>query len=374
MTTRTPAEVFHPGEFLKEELEERGWTQADLADILGRPVSLVNEIIVGKRGISAETAKGLAAAFDTSPELWLRLDAAYQLWKARGNGEQAVKRRARIYSVAPVKDMLRRGWIETSDNVDVLEQRVLDFFRMESIADEPQFQSYAARKATPYTGTTPAQMAWLLRARQLAQAVKAERYSEVKLEQALEQLRYLLANPQEIRHLPAILAGAGIRFLVVEPLPGTRIDGACFWLDPESPVVVLSVRFDRIDNFWYTLMHEVAHVKSKDALSLDTNVDSGYDSECPNFEQAADTFAWEFLVPLRKIEGFIAEISPRYSALRIATFAATLGVHPGLIVGQLHHRGEIAWSNFRRMLTPVREIITAAAVTDGWGAYTSAAF
>ena len=55
-TTIRPAEAFSPGEFLREELEERGWTQADLAEIMGRPLVLVNEIIAGKRGITAETS------------------------------------------------------------------------------------------------------------------------------------------------------------------------------------------------------------------------------------------------------------------------------------------------------------------------------
>ena len=88
MTARRPAEVFHPGEHLRDELTERGWTQGDLAAILGRPVSLVNGIIMGKRGISAKTAHGLAAAFGTSPEYWMNLDVAYQLWRAEQGGHR----------------------------------------------------------------------------------------------------------------------------------------------------------------------------------------------------------------------------------------------------------------------------------------------
>ena len=62
MSERIPAEVFPPGEFMKEELAARGGTQADLAEILGRPPRLVSEIIGGKRAISPETAKGLGDA------------------------------------------------------------------------------------------------------------------------------------------------------------------------------------------------------------------------------------------------------------------------------------------------------------------------
>ena len=59
MTTKIPAQVFPPGDRLKEELDARGWTQADLADILGRPARLVSEIITAKRAITPETAHGL---------------------------------------------------------------------------------------------------------------------------------------------------------------------------------------------------------------------------------------------------------------------------------------------------------------------------
>lgn len=83
MNARVPAEVFPPGEWIREGLEERGWAQADLADILGRPIQLVNELISGKRGITPETAKGLAQAFDTSAQFWLNLHAAYQLYTTR---------------------------------------------------------------------------------------------------------------------------------------------------------------------------------------------------------------------------------------------------------------------------------------------------
>ena len=74
MLTRTPAEVFPPGEFINDELVEREWAQADLAEILGRPVQAVNEIVAGKKAITPETARGLGDAFGTGPELWVTPD------------------------------------------------------------------------------------------------------------------------------------------------------------------------------------------------------------------------------------------------------------------------------------------------------------
>ncbi|HSZ59229.1 MAG TPA: HigA family addiction module antitoxin [Tepidisphaeraceae bacterium] len=79
VATRKPAEVFLPGDFIRKELEARHWTQKNLASVIGRPVQAINEIINGRKSITAETARQLAAAFGTSAELWLNLESAYQL-------------------------------------------------------------------------------------------------------------------------------------------------------------------------------------------------------------------------------------------------------------------------------------------------------
>lgn len=367
MAAREPAEVFPPGEFLRDELEERGWTQTDLAQILGRPVGMVNEIIVGKRGISPETARGLAAAFDTTPTLWMNLETAYRLSRVRDDDSDAVSRRARLYSKAPVKDMIRRGWIEASDSVAVLEGRVMRFLQIESLDDTPTIPRHAARKSTSYAEpANPAQLAWLLRARQLAQVVPANPFSAEDVTAAIERLRLLLHVPQEVRHVPRILSDAGIKFVVVEHLPTTKIDGACFWIG-ESPVIAMSLRYDRIDNFWFVLMHELGHL-SAGVESFDVDLDgSTDDAELPESEKQANTFASEALIPPKRLESFIARIRPLYSARRVEAFAQVMNVHPSIVIGQLQHRREIAYSSFRKLLVPIREWITPAAITDGWG-------
>jgi HTH-type transcriptional regulator/antitoxin HigA len=74
-----PAEVFRPGEYLRDELEARGWTQGEFARIISRPLQAVNEIINGKKRITVETAKAMALALGTSPYLWLNLQNYYDL-------------------------------------------------------------------------------------------------------------------------------------------------------------------------------------------------------------------------------------------------------------------------------------------------------
>src|SRR5690242_18290166 len=115
MSKDIPAEVFPPGEYVRDELEARGWTQQDLALILGRPANAINQIIAGKRSITPETAKGLAAAFGTSAEFWMNLENAYQLAQVQADDDDDVAKRAHLYSIAPVNEMTRRGWLEPAD-------------------------------------------------------------------------------------------------------------------------------------------------------------------------------------------------------------------------------------------------------------------
>ena len=123
MAERRIAEVFHPGEFIKEELEARGWSQLDLAEVLGRDAILVNQLIKGKRSISPETAKGLGDAFQTGAQYWLNLETAYQLHKVTSGSsgsDDTVTRRAKLYGKFPVRGDGQARLDRTNRQRDVL--------------------------------------------------------------------------------------------------------------------------------------------------------------------------------------------------------------------------------------------------------------
>ena len=370
MSNLIAAEVFPPGEILREELEARSWTQTDLAEVLGRPARLVNEIIAGKRAITPETARGLEEALGVEARFWMNLESAWQLSRVK-NQDSGVARRAKLYEIAPIKEMIRRNWIEASSNVEVLEARVLSFFGIAAVDEVPEIQ-HAARKGGSYAEITPAQRAWLCRARQLAKGLTAERFSKAALERELPRLRQLLPNPGDVRQVPKILAAAGIRIVVVEPLAGTRIDGACFWLNAHSPVIALSLRYDRIDWFWFTLMHELEHIRAGDGLHrehLDTDLvgDNAANTDRPESERVIDRRASDRLIGRSELDNFIARVHPLYYKEKIRGFATRIGVHPGIVVGQLQYLGEISYAHNREMLAKVRNVITRSALTDGWG-------
>lgn len=286
-----------------------------------------------------------------------------------------VARRAKLYGMGPIKEMIKRSWIEHSPNIDVLEERVMAFFEIKSLDDTPSIFPHAARKSTPYETTTMTQCAWLIRARALARAVSAAPYTERRLRDCLSRLRALANDREEARHVPRVLAEAGIRLVLVEALPGSKIDGAAFWLDAKSPVIALSLRYDRVDGFWHTLLHDLMHILHRDVTSSDqplVDVDlvgegAAEASKKSETEQRADQEAAEFLVPQAQLTDFIARVRPLYSKTKIRGFAATVGIHPGIVVGQLQHRGEIPFAHSRDMLEKIRDVLWDVTLTDGWG-------
>lgn len=364
-----PAESFPPGDVIKEEMDARGWSQVELAEILGRPARLVNELLAGKRAITPETAQGLAAAFGTPAEFWMNLESQWQLAKIKV--DDAVARRSRLYAKFPVKDMIRRGWISATKSLDQLELEFQRYFDVTDL-DAPVVQPGAFRRSV--TTATPAQHAWVRRVRQLGVSVHVKRFDAKHLDSCLADLRRLLGDAAEVRHVPRILAEAGIRLVIIESLPGSKIDGVCLWLDDGSPVIGLSVRFDRIDWFWFTLFHELMHVKNQDGSAtnpiIDTELvgdDDMADTELPDYERRADREAQELLVSSRDLDNFIDRVRPLYSYDRVVGFATRLQIHPGIVVGQLQRRKEIPYSNLRKLLEKIRVNILPSSFVDGWG-------
>jgi HTH-type transcriptional regulator/antitoxin HigA len=356
-----------PGFYIEEELKTRGWNQADLATVTGRQLSTINDVINSKRGISPEFAVALARAFGTTPDLWAHREAAYRL-SLVNQSDPDTAHRARLFQVAPVKEMQKRGWIQETDSVAEIEKELCGFLGVSSLDDELGFHA-VARKTFKSEEFSSAQRVWLMQAARMAASLKVRTFTPQKLTEGMVELHKLAIHPDRARYVPVVLAEIGIRFVVVAPLPKSRIDGAAFFLDdiPSQPVIVLSLRNDRMDCFWHTLIHETRHIAHADALSLDTNIVGELKPSAPNeMEARADREAAQFLIPKDELDSFIIRARPNYPKERVAQFAARLKIHPSIVVGQLQHRQVIGWKNHRDLLSKVNEHVLTTAMSDGW--------
>lgn len=374
MALFVPAEPFHPGEYLDDELKARNWTHDDLAAVTGISRRQIINLIQGKSGITPETALALQEAFGEGHDAmgWMKLQAVYEL-AAAAQKDRDVQRRANVFNKVPVRELIRRGWIP-SDVVDVvsLEQSVCSLLRTNHINEQPTI-SIAARKGTSYDSVdSGAHWAWYGRAFQLAQGAPAATFSHANLESGIVELLKLAAFPEDTRQVPKVVADMGIRLVFIEHLRHTKIDGAAFWLDKEretSPVVAMSLRYDRIDYFWFTLLHEIMHIKFRDTSPIDIdNTSSTPATDLPEMEVRANRYAAQRLVREDKLRSFIGRKKPFYYEADIIQFAQVRKVHPGIVVGQLQNNPESGFDfkQLRRLLVKVREFLLGNAITDGW--------
>lgn len=364
-----------PGQLIEALLDSKGWSQRVLAVVLGVGETGINKLISDKRPVNAEMALSLEELFDVPAERFLELQKSYDLAKARISVRPDPARaiRAQLFEGLPVSEMIKRGWLDATDVRDIseVEAALAKFFGV-STADQIEILPHATKKTQVNTEATPVQLAWLYRAKEIASGMIVPRYSETSCKSAIAKLSALRTAPEEIRNVPRILAESGVRFVVVESLSSAKIDGVCFWLDDVSPVIGLTLRQDRIDNFWFVLRHELEHVlrvHGRGAMILDAELEgnrAGTGTDITEEERVANTAAAEFCVPQKLMDGFIARKSPFFAERDIIGFARTLNVHPGLVAGQIQHRTG-RYELFRKHLVKIRSTITRSAIIDGWG-------
>jgi HTH-type transcriptional regulator/antitoxin HigA len=270
----------------------------------------------------------------------------------------------------PVREMVNRGWLVNTEP-ELLKQQLATFFGVSDPSDIPYMEHAAkCRLKNDYEalGIPPAQLAWLFRVRQIAKAIPAPKYSEKKLKEAIEEMRGLTLEPEQARQVPKLLGEAGVRFIVVEKLPNAQIDGVCFWLDDQSPVIGMSLQRDTIDNFWFVLRHETEHVLNKHGRKvemIDSNLQSGDTGESEE-EQIANTAAKDFCVVTEKFENFLTRKHPFYYERDVIAYSRVIARHPGIVIGQMQRR----LNNYKyltRHLAKVRQFVLSSAIADGWG-------
>lgn len=359
-----------PGQLLIDLIEKRGWTRRFLSMILESDETGINKLIADKRPVSAELAIKLEEVFGVPARVFLDLQAKFDLAVARivAKPDPGRAARASIFGELPLAEMVQRGWLRTNSAKDLVEveESLCSFFGVDSLT-EIEVLSHAAKKTDAGDPVTPSQLAWLYRVKQIAKEVLAPAYSESRARAALPKLKSFLSAPEEACHVPRLLLDCGIRLVIVEGLKSSKIDGVCLWLDEKSPVIGLTMRFDRMDNFWFVLRHELEHILQRHGLTnpkLDVDIGSG--TSIAEEEKIANEAASEFCAPKAKIESFIARKAPIFPERDFLGLAKILGVHPSLVAGQIQFKTE-RFDLFRTHLAKIRDHVLPSAIVDGWG-------
>lgn len=334
------AEVFPVGEVLSEELEARGWTQAEFADVLNRPAQFVSEIIAGRKEITRESASQIAAALGTSPEFWLSMQDKYHLWRQaqdeRAQGQLGdVRLRARLKELAPIPILVKRGFIASTTPAEQASE-LQTLYGMSSLEDDPAIL-VAARRSKAAEQVSSTQVAWVACVRSVAAQRKSEKFNPTELSRLAGELTRIVKAPKDLAKLPALFAAVGVRLVFVEAFPGSKMDGCSFNLDG-APVIGISGRGRRLDKVLFTLLHEIAHVIRGDLDGENVIIDDAGGGPTLGDEEAADSLAATWALPKE-----LPAIPERITQGWIMATAEDQGVHPIVLIGRLQRLRRIPW-------------------------------
>lgn len=332
----------HPGTLIADELEVReDMNQKDLAHLLDVKPSFLNEIIKGKRSITAESAILLEKSLDIPAELWLKLQTQYDLDCAKIKEKNINKvKNIEIWNIIktyiPVNAFRKLGYLTNS-----IEEDIKIIYIIFNVKDINEFiDQFATRKFSFYrkseklTTNEKNLFSWSALAEYESSILSVKKFKADCLVELIEELNncfYL--NKDILNNIKTILANYGVKLVILNKLEQTPIDGYSFW-GKENPTIVLSMRYNRIDYCAFTLFHELGHVflhliDNKDYKFLDID-----DKEKTIYEKEADTFATNHLIPVHIWKEF-KTTTPIMDDQAIRTLADKYHIHPAIILGRV---------------------------------------
>lgn len=321
-----------PGKYIAEILEGFGMTQADLARRMGRPATTINEIIQGNKSITPETALQLEVALRVPAVFWLNLESQFALTKARQLENTESLQEVDLLKEFPFADMAKLGWVSAVRSAAEKVFELKRFLGVSSLASLSSVRAYGLAFRKKGQASAFALAAWLRHAELEALKIETATFDLVRLKALLPDIRALsLLQPEVfVPHLQVLLASCGVALVIQPHLPKTYVHGAVFWM-ADKPVLVVTIRGRWADVFWFTLFHEIGHL----VLHGKKSILEATSPENIDLENEANCFARDSLISASDFAR-VADLGV-FSAVKVQAFAASIGVHAGIVVGRLQH-------------------------------------
>ncbi len=331
-----------PIEAIKFRMEQQGLSRKDLEPYIGSQ-SKVSEILNYKRPLSIAMIRALHKGLDIPAEVLLQEEG----------GELSSPRFD--YRKYPFTEMYNRGYFKSfngalQDAKEYAEELLENFF---SVFQGQIFKKAYCRDSSDGQMDECALEVWQARALELASEQDVPPYESGAL--TAENIQYIVKlsafdiGPSLAREF---LQKRGIPLVVLEHLPHTYLDGACFKSPTGRPIVGVTLRHDRLDNFWFTLIHELAHVHlhlEKDNIAFFDETETGVQESHDPLEREANAFASNLLIPDDAWKKWKRSVGKMISKDDIRLFASQLGVSPAIVAGRVRwETGE--YKNFTQLL------------------------
>lgn len=327
-----PIELPDPIAAILFRMEQEGLTNRDLAPYIGSSAK-VSEVLSGKRDLTLSMIRAL--------HKHLGIPAEVLIQEPGGTIPDEVD--DLDWSRFPIRVMAKRGFVKMKRNInDHAEELLRDLMDraggLEVAAPLCRKNDGGRRNAKM---DSYALAGWCMHV--LAKAGEAKRQATYRKGMItrgfLREVAKLSAFEDGPKRAQKYLAERGIVLIIAEHLPNTYLDGAALLLADGTPVIGMTLRYDRLDNFWFCLLHELVHValhlgRGGERLFVD-DLDLRAKDDDPR-EREADEWAEEALIPNKEWDDHPAQDAPYPS--NVLSLAQRVGVHPAIVAGRIRWR------------------------------------
>ncbi len=319
-----------PVDAIRFRMEEQGLKQNDLIPFIGSK-SKVSEILTGKRKLTLPMIRAL------NKHLGIPLSVLVQ-------EEDKTSFKFSLLDVEwskfPVSEMVKRNWIKgkTQEVKNILKQFIGAFLEpIGGVAPQTVMWKRSFHNRTEENTDHYSLLAWSARVMLLAKKIKVARYVDGTLSKDfLREIGRLSQFQQGPLLAGEMLEKYGIKLVIERHLPKTKLDGGCFIDLNGNPVIGLTLRYDRLDNFWHTLLHELVHVQKHLRSNEDVYLDDlEYDLKNDLMEKEADKLAREAFIPRtiwKRSDAFVLQTESA-----IMDLAKDLNIHPAIVAGRIRY-------------------------------------
>lgn len=342
--TPIPFEASHPGTLIFDEIKFRRINQKDLATQMGIQPTLLNEIIKGKRALTADIAILLEKILEIPADYWMRLQSQYEIDLARIK-EKNVTKLANleawkiIEEYVPTGYFKKQGYLHGDLNTDI--KKVKDIYDIDSIdclvQKAAQQHVELHRKSEKLIVDDKNILAWNMLAKYESKNQQVNSFNFDNIPSLIKELQAIFyENSDTVEKVKSKLNQYGIKFVLVAKIEKAPIDGYTFWSD-DNPAIAMTIRHKRIDNFAFTILHELGHIdlhlrKDKSKQFFDLN---GKKENLEFIEKEADLYAQQKLIDPKQWESIIS--LPDLTDYSINLKSKEYKINPAIILGRISH-------------------------------------
>lgn len=337
-----PNWISPPGETIGDILRQKDLTQADFGERIGADPATVRDLLEGRQPISGSLAQQLETTLGAPASFWLKREKTYRHELRRLEAYVAEEEVDTWLKSLPVAEMTRMGWLPAAGSRTDRAVACLRFFGVPDVRSwfaeyDSLLRSSAFRTSRSYESTPGSVAVWLRQGELEAASIGCMPWNPVKFKDVLRELRALTREDNPSVFLPELrqrLSECGVAAVALKAPSGCRASGVARFLTQKKALMLLSFRYLSNDQFWFSVFHEAGHLLlHPERLSIDS---PGMPSS--KEENEANEFAAEILIP-KEFEAEMMKLPVDGRA--VMKFARRIGVAPGIVVGQLQHRGQL---------------------------------